>query len=287
MFQLAGFQVFYMSCMGLGFVYLAGSLALSGIGGRGGGRGGGAKAGVRGGGAKIAARGGGAKVGTQGGGTRGGTKASGARINSPAKINAQGGPKAAVRGSGSKVTSGKVPARGGKSSAPKADLTDAVSGSLESVSSKTTDSHLFENVYLAFLGVFNPMFLSLFLFGFGASGLVIERALRITEDLGMAVAAAAALFIAFQLQNFMGWFSAKLECSTVESVDDNLGSTGEVTITIPQGKFGEITLVVGLTKTNYPAKAYDPDLTIKKGTQVFVVELEQGIAIVDVLEPDS
>jgi hypothetical protein len=317
MFQLAGLQLFYMGCLGLGFAYLTGSLALSGIGARSGGRGGGMK-----GGARINARVAGARAGAHGarGGVpsaqavaRGGVtgkvpltpsvRTSGVKLRTVKVPPAGKAPAARVQSQASKVqaptkaqtpakvqTSTKVQSQQGakvKAVAP-SDLTDAVSGSLESVSSsKSNSTPLFENVYLAFLSVFNPMFLSLFLFSFGAAGLVFERAFRITEDLGMGLACIAAIVIAFQLQNFMGWFSAKLECSTVESVQDALGSVGEVTVTIPEGKFGEITLVVGLTRSNYPAKAFDPAVSIKKRTQIFVVELEQGIAIVDVLEPES
>lgn len=208
----------------------------------------------------------------------------GVKVQTPAKVPANG----KVQTPAKVQTKIKSSAKAKSPSEVSSDFTDPVSGSLESVSSsKSNDTALFENVYLAFLSVFNPMFLSLFLFSFGAAGLVLERAFRVTEDLGMALACIAAIVIAFQLQNFMGWFSAKLECSTVESVNDALGSIADVTVTIPKEKFGEIILVVGQTRTNYPAKAYDPDVSIKSGTKVFVVELENGIAIVDVLEPES
>lgn len=70
------------------------------------------------------------------------------------------------------------------------------------------------------------------------------------------------------------WFSNRLNSSgSVFKINDALGATAEVILSIPCGGTGEVVLVLGKTRKNYPAKASNPELSFERGAKVRIVDI--------------
>lgn len=148
-----------------------------------------------------------------------------------------------------------------------------------------TDKEPIEQAYFLLMGILNPMSISMAVFFFGASGLAILRYMPgFTPSLTYLPAATGAVLGTAVLQGALGWFADRLENSSTNSLADAIGTTGEVTVSIPVGKTGEVLFVLGQGRKNYSAKSFDPQKEIKRGTRVLIVNLENNVVYVDPIE---
>jgi hypothetical protein len=303
MFQTIAIQQLYMGCFGLGFFFCTASLFLSG--GR-----------VKGASRAGTGRGGQVRLSTRGGGTRSGS-GSHAGAKSVRRGNAKTGTATKSGGArGAAKVSGRAQAKvaGGRSATK---VPGVKGGASARGNSKTGDAHLAEThgmhlphvsshgeplgetyvnchdtaleseidykdqVFFFLMGILNPMSIAMSIFLFGASGLVILNYFpNMTKD-SLIPAGFAALVLTMLFQNLLGMFAAKVENSALHILDDAIGSIGEITVPIPQGKTGEVMFVLGEGRKNYSAKCLNADKDIKRGTKVVIIDLEDSLALVE------
>ena len=70
------------------------------------------------------------------------------------------------------------------------------------------------------------------------------------------------------------WFSGRVNSSgNVFKISDALGASAEVLLSIPVGGTGEVVVVLGKTRKNYPAKALNPEQSFERGAKVRIVDI--------------
>lgn len=85
-----------------------------------------------------------------------------------------------------------------------------------------------------------------------------------------------------QLLDVIGWLGNKLNSSgNVYRIEDALGATAEVSLSIPVGGTGEVTLVIGQSRKSYPAKAFCADLEFARGTKVRIADIAVSTMFVE------
>lgn len=120
---------------------------------------------------------------------------------------------------------------------------------------------------------------------FGAAGKVLEGG-ALTTAVVVVIAVAIGYVVAVLVQTMIR--RLKNVENTTYSTDELLLYDAKVVNTIVKGGFGSISITTndGIT-TNYPAKAEDPNITIRQNSMVNVVEFQNNVAIVvekDLLE---
>lgn len=132
-------------------------------------------------------------------------------------------------------------------------------------------------IILTFL---NPTVISVFLALFGGLGIIFWRALPIPIEWTVPIAATSALVGTRTLLNMLGFMMSRLFCSTTYKMESIIGSRGEVTVGINNGRVGEIIYRVGVRRYTASAKATDPARTFKRDDDVIIDDLVDDIAMV-------
>lgn len=280
MFQTLGLQELYLGCFGIGFLMVAGSFLLTGgrhkVGNHRGPRlthmRSGHGAGHSHTGANSAR---GARVaGSSGNGVRHGASTRAGHVRAGGHAKTGSGSHGQARGVTAKATSGRGADISGVAQKAGSELFINASREVE------TESNFTEQLYFSAMGVLNPMALALFIFFFGASGLIVTRyspGLGATSGIPAGV---AGLLMTMVIQNCLGWFASKLENSVVNLLDDAIGLVGEITVSIATGRTGEVMFVLNQGRRNYAAKALDPAAEIKRGAKVLIVDREEDLMFV-------
>jgi len=116
---------------------------------------------------------------------------------------------------------------------------------------------------------FSLRVISLFLTAFGAAG-AMARAYGTGYTVASAIGTGAGLVVGFAGYKLIMFFMGQQASSLVES-EDMVGAIGQVSVTIPPGGVGQVSVAVR-EKRIYPmARAASADISIEQGAQVKVV----------------
>lgn len=126
------------------------------------------------------------------------------------------------------------------------------------------------------------MSLATFVFFFGAAGLLILRQMPWLMVPSWQPASVVAVLITMQVQNLMSWIVAALDTCGSSTLEEAIGTIGEVSVSIPCGKTGEVVFVLGQKKRNYPARSSASTASdLKRGTRVVVTDIDNNIVFVE------
>jgi hypothetical protein len=88
-----------------------------------------------------------------------------------------------------------------------------------------------------------------------------------------------------QVLDVIAWLGKKLNSSgNVFRIEDAKGSPAEVSIPIPRGGIGEVTVIIGQTRKNYSAKAVSPEAEYGRGSKVRIADVAISTVYVDTLK---
>jgi membrane protein implicated in regulation of membrane protease activity len=118
---------------------------------------------------------------------------------------------------------------------------------------------------------------AMFAVGFGAGGLIGEG-LGLPDSLTLIPASGVGLATAAMMWLFLRFLYAEQRSTSIQA-PDYIGLIGRVTITIPEGRPGQVALVVRGQRMNVPARSEDGS-RIPAQTQVEVLSMEGGMVIV-------
>ena len=77
-----------------------------------------------------------------------------------------------------------------------------------------------------------------------------------------------------EIMDIVGWLGNKLNSNgSVFKIEDARGCIAEVCMTIPAGGVGEVTVILGQTRKNFPARAKLAMQEFKTGTKVKVADV--------------
>jgi membrane protein implicated in regulation of membrane protease activity len=113
--------------------------------------------------------------------------------------------------------------------------------------------------------------------GFGAGGL-IGVGFGLPDPLTLVPASGVGLVTSAMMWLFLRFLYAEQRSTSIQA-PDYIGLIGRVTITIPEGKPGQVALVVRGQRMNVPARSEDGS-PISAHTQVEVLSMEGGMIIV-------
>jgi Collagen triple helix repeat (20 copies) len=123
----------------------------------------------------------------------------------------------------------------------------------------------------------SPITVSTFLAGFGAAGVVTSMGMRLPEVINLPVSFVTATGIAYAgFRLFVRYFIAS-QSSSESIVAELVGMPAEVSVAITSGCIGAITYTDVGRRYSMPAHAADGQ-SFEKGTQVFILRVEGGIA---------
>lgn len=171
--------------------------------------------------------------------------------------------------------SGSSHGQGQHSQAHTEDVRQALAGTTK-VSPKVTEV---PSLYLKILDVLSPTKLSFFLFLFGAIGTVSLKFLP--GFLSLAPALIIGWVLANLFFNILGTVLSKLGSSTNFKKESLIGSIGSLTLSIQDGSVGEVLLDTHNSRYSSAARTRNKDQSIKKLAKVIVVDIQDGIFIVE------
>ena len=118
---------------------------------------------------------------------------------------------------------------------------------------------------------------AMFAVGFGAGGL-IGKGLGFSDAVSQAPASGVALMTASGMWLFLRFLYGEQGSTSIQATD-YLGLVGRVIIAIPEGKPGQVALVVKGQRMNVPARSEDGS-PIRTHTEVEVLGMEGGMVVV-------
>jgi membrane protein implicated in regulation of membrane protease activity len=137
------------------------------------------------------------------------------------------------------------------------------------------------DLFLQILDILNPTKLALFIFLFGAIGVLSVKSIGL---ISLAPAIIMGWVLANVFFNLMGSILMRMHSSTNFSKQSLVGAIGELTISIPPSSTGEVVIATGSSRYSAAAKCSDPEQTIKKLTKVIVVDIKDGMFFVEPFE---
>jgi len=149
---------------------------------------------------------------------------------------------------------------------------------------RDSESDIVEKIFFLLMGVFNPMSVSTCLFFFGLSGLTLTKVMPGLSQGSLLPAGVLGLILSVQMQKLLGMLAGKLESSALLSMEDAIGVLGEISVSIPSGRTGEVVFVLGQGKRNYSAKSNDGETAISRGAKVLIVDIEDNVVFVEPID---
>jgi hypothetical protein len=119
--------------------------------------------------------------------------------------------------------------------------------------------------------------IAMFAVGFGAGGL-IGLGLGLPDPLTLVPASGVGLMTAIPMWLFLRFLYAE-QASTSIQPPDYVGLIGRVTVSVPEGKPGQVALIVRGQRMNVPARSEDGS-PIRAQAQVQVLSMQEGMVIV-------
>jgi membrane protein implicated in regulation of membrane protease activity len=118
---------------------------------------------------------------------------------------------------------------------------------------------------------------AMFAVGFGAGGL-IGKGLGLSDALSLVLASGVALVTASVMWLFLRFLYGEQGSTSIQA-PDYVGLVGRVIIAIPQGRPGQVALIVKGQRMNVPARSEDGS-PIPAHTEVEVLGMEGGMVVV-------
>ena len=118
---------------------------------------------------------------------------------------------------------------------------------------------------------------AMFAVGFGAGGL-IGKGLGFSDPVSLVPASGVAFVTGATMWVFLRFLYGEQGSTSIQAVD-YLGLVGRVIIAIPEGKPGQVALIVKGQRMNVPARAHDGS-PIRAHTEVEVLGMEGGMVVV-------
>jgi hypothetical protein len=130
------------------------------------------------------------------------------------------------------------------------------------------------------LPLFSPTVISFFLFMFGGTGLLLQRAIGISSPfIHVPIAAASAMASGFGLAWVLYKVTTGLESNRLARLSDALAAPAEVTISVPAQGMGEIAYLSAGTRQTLSARSAD-GREYRQGSTVRVLKVADGVALV-------
>lgn len=143
------------------------------------------------------------------------------------------------------------------------------------------------NWYFKALSLFSPTKLAIFLFFFGAVGVVILQFVPLIGHLSLLPAVIVGYGLAKILLNLLSKFVSGLHSSTNFKQESLVGTVGELILSIEPGKTGEIMVSTRGARYNAPARAKNPDEAIKSLSKVIICDHAEGVFLVEALKDEA
>ncbi len=130
------------------------------------------------------------------------------------------------------------------------------------------------------LAVFNPMGMSLFLTGFGLTGLIVlSLSIRLVL-LSIILAFISGIIINRLFFNLLDWMYVNMEVNSLKNSQDLIGLSARVTLPISKSNIGEVCYTAGGIKYCKRAKIIGSGELIEKFAQVVICDIENDILLV-------
>lgn len=141
------------------------------------------------------------------------------------------------------------------------------------------------SVYLKLLDILSPTKLSFFLFLFGFIGYFALKVLP--GYFSLAPAIVLGWFLANAFFNILGTILLRIGTSTNFTKESQIGALGQLTLSIDNGGLGEVMIASKGSRYSSPARPYQEGQTIKKLAQVVVVDIKDGIFLVEPFDDED
>jgi hypothetical protein len=184
------------------------------------------------------------------------------------------GPASAANNSGSN--------HAGHGHQPHGEISDDSRTGAHALVSKHSD----RNIYFTLLRVFSPMSISVFIGFFGVVGMCFRAMVPGISFLSLIPAVIAGIVAINVMNAIMTWATAKLTASSLVSEQQSIGQIAEVNTPIKDGRTGEVTYVVGLTRFNAPAKPATDGVDFERGSRVVIVDRSGPVVLVEAIKDD-
>lgn len=147
------------------------------------------------------------------------------------------------------------------------------------------------------LELLNPMSVALFLLYFGLAGIVAVLATGIWLQAKHIDAGDAALCLGIAIifgatirtivLKMTERFFAHSTVSTARPVEEAIGTLAQVTVPVQQDRTGEVMCELGSKRYAMPARLVDQTLSLKRGQQVVITDIQGGVALIEPTRPDA
>ncbi len=141
--------------------------------------------------------------------------------------------------------------------------------------------HAQKNLYFTLLSIFSPMTISIFIGFFGATGIAIRSFVPWMGPFTLIPAILAGVVAVNLMKAILGWATSKLTASSLTSSQQAIGQIAEVNTPIKDGRLGEVSYVIGLTRFNAAARPAKEGGEIARGTKVIIVETDGPVVLVE------
>ncbi len=141
--------------------------------------------------------------------------------------------------------------------------------------------NLKNELYFKVLGVLSPTKLTIFLFFFGATGIVIMQFFPMLGQFSLIPSAIIGYLIGQLLLNSLSKMVSGLHSSTNFKQESLIGSVGDLILSIEPGSLGEIVISTKGARHHAPARAKDPNLAIKQFSKVIICDHKDGVFLIE------
>jgi len=132
-------------------------------------------------------------------------------------------------------------------------------------------------ILLRIMSWISPASMAIFLAFFGITGMAIFK----LGALSLVPAIAVGLIMRNVTMMLLRWFIRQSHVSTTSRVEECIGTSAEVCVSIQPGRTGEITYVLGSKRYNMPAKSNAPESVYKRGARVMISDVRDGVVFVE------
>ncbi len=148
-------------------------------------------------------------------------------------------------------------------------------------SNPVLNQHSQKNLYFTLLSIFSPMTISIFIGFFGVVGITVRSFLPWMGPFTLIPAVIAGVVAVNLMKAILGWATSKLTASSLTSAQQAIGQIAEVNTPIKDGRLGEVSYVIGLTRFNAAARPAHAGGEIARGAKVIIVETDGPVVLVE------
>ena len=129
------------------------------------------------------------------------------------------------------------------------------------------------------LSPLSPITIATFITTFGGTGVIINSLTHLSPVLGLFISAVSGVALAGVVFLIYVRVLGAVQSSSEVRAGELVGQSAEVSVSIPEGKLGEIMLVARGTRVKSPARSVDGQ-PVPRGTRVEIVEEAGNVVIV-------